>query len=270
VDESLRDSFAHQKSKISGDVYPLLAPSGRSLRKGLTAYKLLIRWFHHQRSSQFLKKATLRRGGYSSLSSRRSTRWRIPPFSTYRTAAGVPTCAVTGNSTVEPSARSATAVDRCSRRGRRQVPGSRPVPSRRVRAIPGSRTGRQDTHSDEVVAEDALVALGDRRTDTQQIRSFAAQSRLDPVPSSSPANTTSGVSFSRYRRLASEDRRLVVGGVMDRVAAFDAVEHLVLDADVRERPRIITSWFPRRAPWVLNSWVPRPVRRATHRRVAHG
>jgi len=33
---------------------------------------------------------------------------------------------------------------------------------------------------------------------------FAAQSRLDPVPSSSPANTTSGVSFSRYRRLASK------------------------------------------------------------------
>lgn len=33
-----------------------------------------------------------------------------------------------------------------------------------------------------------------------------------------------------------EDRRLVVGWVMDRVAAFDVVEHLVLGADVRERP----------------------------------
>ena len=63
---------------------------------------------------------------------------------------------------------------------------------------------------------------------------FAAQSRDEPVPYSLPAMTTSGVASCLVLHRRVVDRHLLAARHVQRVAAFDAVEHLVLDADVGE------------------------------------
>ena len=106
---------------------------------------------------------------------------------------------------------------------------------------------------------DPLVALRDHEPHPEQRGPFAAQSRLDPLPYSLPAR--------------SDERRPLVavplGRVEDRQRPRRSAGACVHEPSVpgasslRSRmfanvPRIITSWFPRRAPYELNSRRRRP------------
>ena len=64
---------------------------------------------------------------------------------------------------------------------------------------------------------------------------FAAQSRDEPVPYSLPAMTIERRAFGLVFHRGVVDRQLLSARHVQRVAAFDAVEHLVADADVGER-----------------------------------
>src|SRR5439155_21288367 len=81
----------------------------------------------------------------------------------------------------------------------------------------------------------------------------AAQSRLDPLPYSLPARTASGTPSSRYRSAASKiDSTSPLGKWVvhePSVPGASSLRRRIL-ANV---PRIITSWFPRLAPYELNS-----------------
>ena len=76
---------------------------------------------------------------------------------------------------------------------------------------------------------------------------FAAQSREDPEPYSLPARMTRAARPPRSSGRVV-DRRLVAGREVDREATLDARHQLVAQTDVRERPRIMISWLPRREP----------------------
>ena len=65
-----------------------------------------------------------------------------------------------------------------SRDGERLAPGE-PERDRRCTVC---ELERQNPHADEIRAMNPLVALRDHRSDTEELRSLAAQSREEPAP----------------------------------------------------------------------------------------
>ena len=83
---------------------------------------------------------------------------------------------------------------------------------------------------------------------------FAAQSRDDPVPYSSPPKTTVGVPCRDVLHRRVVDRHLLARRLEQRDAAFLAAPSAFggsirfLMRTLAKVPRIITSWLPRREP----------------------
>ena len=98
---------------------------------------------------------------------------------------------------------------------------------------------------------------GDHGAHAEQLVPLAAQSRDEPLPYSTPANTTSGrPSASVLHRRVVDRHRLAARIVLD-VAALPAccrrLQHAFLMRMLAKVPRIITSWLPRRVPYWLKS-----------------
>ncbi len=78
-----------------------------------------------------------------------------------------------------------------------------------------------DAHADQVRAVDALIALAMTAFTPNRFVPLAAQSREEPLPYSTPANTTSGTFSAAYFTAGVVDRELLARGMVDGVAAFD-------------------------------------------------
>src|SRR6478609_388700 len=96
---------------------------------------------------------------------------------------------------------------------------------------------RQDAHADQVVAVDALVAFGDDSLDTQQGGTLGG-----PVTGRTGAVLLAGQDHQRgagclvvLRGVVDVGLRAVSLGEVAGEATLDAIQELVLDADVRER-----------------------------------
>src|SRR5262249_38699308 len=93
---------------------------------------------------------------------------------------------------------------------------------------------RQHTHADQIRAVDALEALGDHRAHTEEPRALRR-----PIARGAGAIFLAGEDHERRAaRLIFHgrvvDRHLLAGRAINRVAAFLAAQHLVLDADIGE------------------------------------
>ena len=82
---------------------------------------------------------------------------------------------------------------------------------------------------------------------------MAAQSRLEPLPYSLPASTTSGVPVVPVAHGGLVDARDLAGGQVRRPGALLARASSLRRRMFPKVPRIITSWLPRREPKLLKS-----------------
>src|SRR5690606_18647665 len=95
---------------------------------------------------------------------------------------------------------------------------------------------RQNAHADEVRAVDALEALGDDRLDAKQARSFRrpVSGRTGAVLLAAKDYERGAVCLVVLRGIVDKGLRGIRLGEVAGVAAFHAVEQLVLQTDIRE------------------------------------
>ena len=110
---------------------------------------------------------------------------------------------------------------------------SRPSDAQR---LPRRELQRQDAHADEVRAVDALEALGDDGLHAEQGRALGrpVAARAGAVLLAAEDHERGAGGLVVLRRVVDERLRGIRLGEVAGVAALDAVEQLVLEADVRE------------------------------------
>ena len=125
---------------------------------------------------------------------------------------------------------------------------SRPVSPSVGADLAGQVLQRQDPHPDQVGPMDPLVLLGDDRAHALQERPLGRPVAAAPDPYSLPASTTSGVLAGIAHGGVEDAHPLAAGQVLGDVALLVGASRL-RSRMLAKVPRIITSWWPRRAPY---------------------